>query len=236
MVADAHHQRHHGAQRKQADRQSEVLAVRLIHGAVAQQSAKTNNPNVGRFCSAEGPPWVEADSLIICMAERRVRGIRSQGCAKRTAYGGDRFAIVLEFEFLSRIIASMQSMSGCRHKRRVNMFESERHDPEVEKARREIAEAAHAMMGGALSFIEGARRMHRLSFVGKLDWDPDIVPFIGIYSDTDALPVGPERINWAEDALERLQPEINTAERRAREVGRKHCQRLIDRFGGAQIS
>jgi hypothetical protein len=31
------------------------------------------------------------------------------------AFGGDRFAIVLEFEFLSRIIASMQSMSFCRH-------------------------------------------------------------------------------------------------------------------------
>jgi hypothetical protein len=30
------------------------------------------------------------------------------------ASGGDRFAIVLEFEFLSRIIASMQSMSSCR--------------------------------------------------------------------------------------------------------------------------
>jgi hypothetical protein len=34
------------------------------------------------------------------------------------AFGGERFALVLEFEFLSRIIASMQSMTGCRHKRR----------------------------------------------------------------------------------------------------------------------
>jgi hypothetical protein len=37
------------------------------------------------------------------------RGIRSQGCAKRTAFGGDHFVVVLEFKFLSRIIASMQS-------------------------------------------------------------------------------------------------------------------------------
>jgi hypothetical protein len=42
------------------------------------------------------------------------RGIRSQGCAKRTAFGGDHFVVVLEFEFLSRIIASMQSMTYCR--------------------------------------------------------------------------------------------------------------------------
>jgi hypothetical protein len=31
------------------------------------------------------------------------------------ASGGDHFVIVLEFEFLSRIIASMQSMTRCRH-------------------------------------------------------------------------------------------------------------------------
>jgi hypothetical protein len=37
---------------------------------------------------------------------------------ERTAFGGDRFAIVLEFEFLSRIIAFMLSMSCYRHKRR----------------------------------------------------------------------------------------------------------------------
>jgi len=31
--------------------------------------------------------------------------------------GGDRFAVVLEFEFLSRIIAFMQSMTWCRCER-----------------------------------------------------------------------------------------------------------------------
>jgi hypothetical protein len=35
-----------------------------------------------------------------------------------TAEGGDRIAVVLEFESFSRIIASMQSMRRCRHKRR----------------------------------------------------------------------------------------------------------------------
>jgi hypothetical protein len=36
-----------------------------------------------------------------------------------TAMGGDRFAIILEFEFLSRIMASMQSMNCCRHEWRL---------------------------------------------------------------------------------------------------------------------
>jgi hypothetical protein len=35
-------------------------------------------------------------------------------CRQATAGGGDRLAIDLEFEFLSRIIASMQSMTRCR--------------------------------------------------------------------------------------------------------------------------
>jgi hypothetical protein len=55
------------------------------------------------------------------MAERvRERNSKSRIAFQATAEGGERFALVLEFEFLSRIIASMQSMSGCRHKRRLS--------------------------------------------------------------------------------------------------------------------
>ena len=54
------------------------------------------------------------------MAERGARGIRSQGCAKRTAksavtrvnalMGGDPKGVVLEFEFLSGKMVGVQSM------------------------------------------------------------------------------------------------------------------------------
>ena len=47
------------------------------------------------------PAADRADFSINCTPRRCLRGIRSQGCAKRTAFGGDRFAVVLEFEFLS---------------------------------------------------------------------------------------------------------------------------------------
>ena len=58
---------------------------------------------------------VRADSLILCTAERaRERNSKSRIAFRATAEGGERFALVLEFEFLSRIIASMQSMTGCR--------------------------------------------------------------------------------------------------------------------------
>jgi hypothetical protein len=44
------------------------------------------------------------------MVERCARAVRSQGCAKRTAFGGDRYAVVIEFELLWRIMATMNSM------------------------------------------------------------------------------------------------------------------------------
>jgi hypothetical protein len=40
-------------------------------------------------------------SLIACRRLCAI-GIRTQGWAKPTAFGGDRFAVVLDFEFLSR--------------------------------------------------------------------------------------------------------------------------------------
>src|SRR5579863_1710626 len=39
---------------------------------------------------------IEVDFLIDFLAERGAREIQSQGCAQRTASGGDRFAVVLE--------------------------------------------------------------------------------------------------------------------------------------------
>jgi hypothetical protein len=39
-----------------------------------------------------------ADLPIDGTPKRGLRGFRSQGCAKRTAFRGDRFAVVLEFE------------------------------------------------------------------------------------------------------------------------------------------
>jgi hypothetical protein len=48
----------------------------------------------------------------------RGRNSKSRIAVQATAEGGDHFVVVLEFEFLSRIIASMQSMTYCRCARR----------------------------------------------------------------------------------------------------------------------
>jgi len=51
----------------------------------------------------------EADSLIVCLAERGARGIRSQG--RPVGPSPQAMLRILEFEFLSRIIACKQAMN-----------------------------------------------------------------------------------------------------------------------------
>jgi hypothetical protein len=102
----------------------------------------------------------------------------------------------------------------------------------VERARLDIVAAARSMMGGTLSFIEGARRIIGRQADAEIAHDDvDMVSFVVIASDTDAYPFGETRLLWAPDALARLQPEIDRSEQWAREVGEEHCRSLIKRFG-----
>jgi hypothetical protein len=105
---------------------------------------------------------------------------------------------------------------------------------DASEAQQKIAETARDMLSGAMSFIEGARLINRLRWAAELaEFDPDILPFIGIDSETDALPLGEVRKHWAPEALAKLQPEIERLEKWARDFGRLNCQNLIDRFGFA---
>ncbi len=65
-----------------------------------------------------------------------------------------------------------------------------------DKARQEIAATAAAMVSGSVSYIEGARLIFAASFEADMEDDPDILPLVGIVSETDALPFGPGRTQW----------------------------------------
>jgi hypothetical protein len=109
-------------------------------------------------------------------------------------------------------------------------------ESEILAARRGIFKAVQDMLAGTLSYIEGARVIRLTIYEAKLDeWDADLVPFRGIDSETDALPVGAERAHWQAAALVALQPEIDRAETWAREHGELHCRRLVERFSSGQI-
>jgi len=76
------------------------------------------------------------------------------------------------------------------------------------------------------------RKLGRLRFDADLENDPDLIAFVGIDSETDALPLGEIRKLWNPDALKNLQPEIDKAEMWAQNFGRSHCERLVKRFWG----
>jgi hypothetical protein len=107
---------------------------------------------------------------------------------------------------------------------------------EIDVVRRKLSELARQILDGELSYIEGARSIWRLGRKGNLsEMDTDLVKFLAIDSETDALPIGAERKLWNRDALERLRPEIENAEAWAKKVGQTACENLVKRFGGSPM-
>lgn len=108
---------------------------------------------------------------------------------------------------------------------------SEGHTPSPQA---QIARLAAAMLGGKIEFIQGSREIVSLGHAANMSRDQDILPFIAIDSETDALPLAAEvRELWQREALERLQPQIDQAQNWARSIGELHCRNLLARFGGS---
>jgi hypothetical protein len=63
-----------------------------------------------------------------------------------------------------------------------------------------------------------------------------LLPFVGIDSETEALPFGEMRAHWQPAALEALQPEIDHSEAWARRFGEPYCRKLMARFSDDQIT
>jgi hypothetical protein len=109
-------------------------------------------------------------------------------------------------------------------------------ESEILAARRAIFEAAREMLAGKLSYVDGSRKIVAAIATSRLDErDADLVPFVGIHSDTEALPFGDMRAHWQAAALEALQPEIAEKEAWARRFGEPHCLNLVERFSTGQI-
>ena len=105
-----------------------------------------------------------------------------------------------------------------------------RHDlPAFERARAEFAALARAVAGGESGLIDGARKLCALGYALGIDVDdPDFRTLVALDSETDALPVGSERENWAPNALLGKDAEIREAETRWGGDVRAACARLVD--------
>jgi hypothetical protein len=105
-----------------------------------------------------------------------------------------------------------------------------------EKARaiaalRSILTTMECMLDGSLPYLEGSQTIARLHLDADVDeWDPDILPFVGVDSETDSLPIGDKRKFWSAANRKRLQPPIDEAERWAKGILESHCRNFIQRF------
>ena len=109
-------------------------------------------------------------------------------------------------------------------------------ESEILEARHAILDAAQDMLAGRLTYIEGARKIVAIWWRSKLDErDADFLPFVGIDSETEALPFGEMRAHWQPAALEALQPEMDRMEAWARQYGEPRCRNLVARFSSGQI-
>jgi len=96
---------------------------------------------------------------------------------------------------------------------------------------KKISDIASHMLSGAVPYIEGARSIAGLRFAAGLGADPDILPFVGVDSETDTLPIDAEvRKLWSPEALEKLQPKIDRAEDWARSILESHARSLLARL------
>jgi hypothetical protein len=99
------------------------------------------------------------------------------------------------------------------------------------QAREKLVLLCRQMLSGELSFFEGSIQVCSLRFmVGVPEFDPDLLHFVAIESETDHLPLGQVQHRWSAEALRRLQPEFEKTEIWANGVASQACQNLIARF------
>ena len=100
--------------------------------------------------------------------------------------------------------------------------------------RQQAASTARGILEGRVGVIEGSRLLASLSRGTGVEFDADFLPFIGIETETDHLPVGEVRRHWAIDALATKNVELVAAEARYRELAFAACSRLVMRFPDQQ--
>jgi len=105
------------------------------------------------------------------------------------------------------------------------------HEEYIVLQRKRVVQLANRMLNEEIGLIEGVRLLSTLRWeVTDDQFDPDFLFFIGIDSETDALPIGEERRHWADYALVEKDKEIKKNEDFYRMEVFASCKVLIERF------
>lgn len=102
------------------------------------------------------------------------------------------------------------------------------HEDYVQMQRQHLYEIAKAILAGDLGIIAGIRQL--IPFRDEIELTEaaeDFQVLIGIDSETDHLPIGDQRLNWAEAALRKKEEDIMQAETHAAKEVLSVCQRII---------
>jgi len=86
------------------------------------------------------------------------------------------------------------------------------------------------LIEGRVAVIEAARAISKLAFWAGLRDDTDLNAFVAIDTETDTLPLGDVRLNWAEHALALQDVEIAKAENLYRALALATARSLVERF------
>jgi len=101
-----------------------------------------------------------------------------------------------------------------------------RPDPPTVRAIR----VAGQLIAGEIGVIEACRELSALRFSFGNECEEQFLPFAGIDSETDDLPVGPVRREWNAEALTRKDIEIARCEQLYRDSAVDACRALIERL------
>jgi hypothetical protein len=95
-----------------------------------------------------------------------------------------------------------------------------------------IVREAHGVLDGGADLLDASCKIY--SYMSRLGFDrgdPDFNVFAGIETEIDHLPIGAERENWASDALDRKEQEVQAARAWAESVGGlEACRSVISSF------
>jgi hypothetical protein len=97
--------------------------------------------------------------------------------------------------------------------------------------RARIAKLATAYLGGTAGLIETARGLNEFTELEQ-EFSPSIGIFIGINSETDALPIGEARQLWNAEALAREDAKIAAAEQRWKAPATEAAKELLQLLKG----
>jgi len=105
------------------------------------------------------------------------------------------------------------------------------HEEYVLSCRQRVVELATGILAGSVQALEGCHELASLRWEVEVDeGDKDFLIFAAISSETDSLPVGQVRAHWSQEALARLEPQIQSAVAWATAQATPACQSVIQRF------